>query len=76
MEKGKEELFWEASVEDVKKGYIEEKNCYMCLVCEDEFEKGRIYNVKENLYDAKRATEIHIVDKHGSMLKFLRYKDI
>lgn len=31
MEKGKEELFWEASVEDVKKGYIEEKTVICAL---------------------------------------------
>ena len=71
MNKGREELFWEASIEEVKKGYIEEENCYRCLVCEDEFEKGRIYNVNENLYDAKKATEIHIGGKHGSMLQYL-----
>ena len=35
MNKGREELFWEASIEEVKKGYIEEENCYRCLVCED-----------------------------------------
>ncbi|MBS5985553.1 DUF2087 domain-containing protein [Clostridium sp.] len=71
MNKGREELFWESSIEEVKKGYIEEENCYRCLVCEDEFEKGRIYNVNENLYDAKKATEIHIGGKHGSMLQYL-----
>lgn len=65
------ELFWEASIEEVKSGFIESKGKYQCIVCEKEFEKGRIYNINSELYDARKATELHIEEAHESVLKYL-----
>jgi Trp operon repressor len=65
------ELFWSASIEEVKKGYIETEEEYKCIICEERHEKGRIYEVKSELYDARRAVEFHIEEKHSSMLEYL-----
>jgi len=65
------ELFWSATIEEVKKGYVEIDEEYKCIICEDVFQKGRIYEIKSELYDAKKATDIHVEEKHGSMLEYL-----
>jgi hypothetical protein len=65
------ELFWSATIEEVKKGYVEIDEEYKCIICEDVFKKGRIYEMKSELYDAKKATAIHVEEKHGSMLEYL-----
>lgn len=65
------ELFWSASIDEVKKGYREtEKEC-KCIICEEVYENGRIYEVNGNLYDSRKAAEFHIEEKHGSILEYL-----
>lgn len=71
METKLNELFWEASIEEVKSGIIETEKEYICVVCEKIFEKGRIYEIDSNLYDAKKAAELHIAEAHESMLSYL-----
>lgn len=71
MDTKSNEIFWTATIEEVKKGFIEEDNEYKCIICEETFEKGRIYEINSELYDAKKATEIHIKEKHGSVLEYL-----
>lgn len=65
------ELFWNANIDEVKSGYIELEESFKCIICEEEFTKGRIYEIESVLYDAKKATEIHIEEKHGSTLEYL-----
>ncbi len=65
------ELFWGATIDEVKKGFTESEKEYKCIICEEVFQKGRIYEIKSELYDAKKATEIHIEEKHGSILEYL-----
>ncbi|SFD16728.1 DUF2087 domain-containing protein [Clostridium uliginosum] len=65
------ELFWSATIDEVKNGFIENDNEYKCIFCEEIFQKGRIYEIKSELYDAKKATEIHIDERHGSILDYL-----
>lgn len=65
------ELFWSANIEEVKRGYIELEESFKCISCEEEFIKGRIYDIDSVLYDAKKATMIHIKEKHGSTLEYL-----
>ena len=69
------ESLWNTSIEDLKKGYSVEAEQYVCLLCGAEFEKGRIYPVKDRLYDAKRYTEIHIEQHHGSVFEHLVQQD-
>ena len=65
------EVFWNATIEEVEKGFIENEKEYKCIICEDVFKKGRIYEINSELYDAKMATELHIQERHGSMLEYL-----
>jgi len=65
------ELFWGATIDEVKKGYIEADDKYKCIICEETFQKGRIYEIKSELYDARKAAGIHIEEKHSSMLEYL-----
>jgi hypothetical protein len=65
------ELFWDASIEEVEKGFVENEVEYRCIVCEEAFQKGQIYEIDSKLYDARKATELHIEEAHESMLKYL-----
>lgn len=65
------ELFWEGTIEDVKRGYLQSEDNYQCIICEEVFEKGRIYNIDSKLYDARKATELHVQEAHKSMLNYL-----
>lgn len=71
MNESNKELFWDATIEEVKKGYIELEDTYKCIICEEEFTKGRIYEINSILYDARKATELHIEESHGSTLEYL-----
>lgn len=65
------ELFWNASIDEVKKGFVENGEEYSCIICEETFKKGRIYKISEELYDARKATEFHVEEIHGSVLEYL-----
>ena len=71
MEDKTNELFWNANINSVKSGIIEEEKEFKCIICEEAFEKGRIYEIESALYDAKTATLKHIEEKHGSILTYL-----
>ncbi len=64
-------FFWNSSIEEIEKGFIETEESIRCIVCEEIFIKGRIYEIDGNLYDAKKAAELHIKEKHTSMLSYL-----
>ena len=63
--------FWNASLNELKQGYIEEKESYVCLLCGETFEKGVIYPHEDKLYDAERFTRIHIEQAHQSVFDYL-----
>lgn len=65
------ELFWGATIEEVKSGFVENDQEYRCIICEEVFQKGCIYKINSELYDARKATELHIEERHGSMLEYL-----
>lgn len=65
------ELIWDASIEEIKSGVIKDDHCYKCIICNEEFIKGRIYEIDSNFYDAKKTAEIHIEKNHGSTLEYL-----
>lgn len=71
MEDYNKELFWDATIEQVKEGYVELEESYKCIICEEKFIKGRIYEIGSIFYDSKKATELHILEKHGSTLEYL-----
>lgn len=69
----KDTWIWESSVEELSKGYVyeEEREAYVCLICNECFQDGVIYPVGDELLEAKRAVRQHIADGHGSMFDYL-----
>lgn len=65
------ELFWQASLDELKQGSIETENHFICLLCGKYFEKGIIYPEEGVLFEAKRYVQVHINHEHGSVFKYL-----
>lgn len=65
------ELFWNASVDELKKGYLENKEHYTCLLCGKEIEKGIVYQEKGTLYEAEKFMKVHIEDTHHSVFDYI-----
>ncbi|MFZ7103250.1 MAG: DUF2087 domain-containing protein [Peptococcaceae bacterium] len=63
--------FWSASLEDMKKGFGEEADYYVCLLCGKKVEKGLIYQVEESFYEAGKYMGLHIQKAHGSVFHHL-----
>lgn len=70
-------LFWNASIQDLKNGFIyeESKEQYLCLVCGQTFTQGIIFPFKNALYDAKKMIKHHIQEAHNSMFIYLLNMD-
>lgn len=68
-----EELFWESSIIDLKKGYkyddYNEK--YICIMCNKIYERGIIYEYNNKFVDAEYAVKVHIEEKHKSTFNYL-----
>lgn len=64
------EYFWNADIRELKNGYIENEDLLECLVCGNQFTKGRIYQIKEIYYDARKTMSLHIEKEHDSMLQY------
>ncbi|WP_366163594.1 DUF2087 domain-containing protein [Bacillus infantis] len=62
---------WEASLEEIKKGYREEEESFLCLLCGEKFEKGVVYPYEDRLYEAERYTRLHIERSHSSVFDYL-----
>ncbi|NLY73675.1 MAG: DUF2087 domain-containing protein [Firmicutes bacterium] len=67
------EIFWSATLSDLKKGYLYEPPSgeFVCLICGARFTKGRIYDLDGLLYEAEKAAQIHLETDHSSMFQFL-----
>lgn len=65
------ELFWNASLHDLKRGFVEKENSYICLLCGEEIEKGIIYPEDGLLYEAVKYISIHIEKEHQSVFEYL-----
>lgn len=65
------DIFWNASLEELKRGYIQEKESYICLLCGEKVEKGIVYPQDGLLYVAERYMRIHIEKSHGSVFEYL-----
>lgn len=67
------ELFWDSSIEEIKKGYVydaDSKN-YICLICGKSFAKGIIYSEDGIFYEAEKMAEVHLSTAHSSMFEYL-----
>lgn len=67
--------FWDASLEELKQGYMEEKEVYTCLLCGEKTEKGIVYPYKDRFYEAERYMRIHIETEHISVFDYLLSMD-
>ncbi|MFL0268027.1 DUF2087 domain-containing protein [Candidatus Clostridium radicumherbarum] len=65
------EILWDSSIDEIKKGYIEGEQEFTCIFCNSSFEKGKIFKRGEDFYDAKKITEIHVKEAHSSSLGYL-----
>jgi len=65
------EKLWDASLDEMKQGYMEEKNQLVCLLCGEVVEKGIIYPVNQVFYEAERFIRFHIEKEHGSVFDYL-----
>lgn len=65
------DLFWKATPEELKKGYMEEETHYLCLICGKKVEKGIVYPGKDILYEAGKYICVHIEEVHGSVFEYL-----
>jgi hypothetical protein len=67
------DLFWNASLTELKQGYIYEPlyEESICLVCGERFNKGEIYSINSHLFEGQKAVKVHIEKDHGSMFVFL-----
>jgi hypothetical protein len=71
MDERRNEQFWNSTLNEIKRGYMDKEDVYECLVCCEVFEKGRIYDLDGDLYEAKKAVELHVSRQHQSMLSYL-----
>lgn len=67
------ELFWDATVEEIKQGYVydSESEEYICLICGQRFAKGVVYPAGDVLYQAEKYIQVHIAQEHASVFNFL-----
>jgi len=63
--------FWNASIDELKQGYIDEGPVWVCLLCGKTLEKGIIYPDQEVLYESERYMNVHIRREHGSVFQYL-----
>ena len=68
-----QELFWNASVDELQQGYVflSEQDAYACLFCNHSCQKGLVYPDNGNFYEAERFMQLHIVREHSSAFDFL-----
>lgn len=64
-------LFWNASIEELKRGYIQMEEQYVCLLCGKTTEKGIVYSEEGVLYEADRYMRLHIEALHQSVFDYL-----
>lgn len=67
------ELFWQASLEEIKQGFVFDSNTgeYICILCGKAFTDGLIYSEDNQLYEARKYIEVHILRQHGSTFHYL-----
>lgn len=70
------ELFFSASTEELKKGWQENGKEMKCLICGETYEKGEIFPLDGKYYDAEKRMKLHLEREHGSMLHFLLHSGL
>jgi len=66
-----DETFWSAQIDDLRKGFIENRDNYECLLCSKIISKGIIYPDNEILYEPESYMKLHIEKTHKSVFNYL-----
>lgn len=69
--KSSESWLQTASLEEIKRGYMEDGPAYICVCCGYRTESGIIYPEEGVLYEAARYMRVHIEKVHGSVFEYL-----
>ncbi|PQP83816.1 transcriptional regulator [Paenibacillus sp. PCH8] len=69
--KSSESWLQTASLEEIKRGYVEEGAAYICVCCGYRTEAGIIYPEEGVLYEAARYMRVHIEKAHGTVFEYL-----
>ncbi|WP_071392875.1 DUF2087 domain-containing protein [Bacillus tuaregi] len=69
------DLFWSASLEELKSGYSQDSHAFTCLLCAERIEKGLVYPYENRFYEAERYMRIHIERTHQSVFDYLLSMD-
>ena len=72
----RDEAFYGASLEELKRGYKETGTEVQCLICGEIYEKGEVFPKDGKYYDAAKRIQLHLKEEHGSMLHFLLHSGL
>lgn len=64
-------MIWNYDLNEIKAGYHETEDLFECVMCQQSYEKGRIYEEEQLLYDAKGAMKQHITKAHNNIATYL-----
>lgn len=74
MEQDKQ--LWNYTLEEIQRGYAQDAHELTCVYCGATYEKGRIYNINEQLYDSEGALRRHILLAHGTAVDYLLKQEL
>lgn len=66
-----ESLLQTASLEEMKRGYRQQGDIFVCVCCGYQTESGIVYPEDGVLYEAERYMRVHIEKVHGSVFEYL-----
>ncbi|WDV47996.1 DUF2087 domain-containing protein [Clostridiaceae bacterium M8S5] len=68
-----ETMFWDASIHDLKKGYIYDESTalYTCIFCGYKLECGVIHKYNDTLMTSEKRMKLHIQENHGGSFNYL-----
>jgi hypothetical protein len=69
------EIYWGASLNDMKRGFSEDSDHFICLLCGEKIEKGIIYSCYDRLLEASKYMQVHILNTHKSVFEFINSQD-
>ncbi|MCX7709521.1 MAG: DUF2087 domain-containing protein [Clostridia bacterium] len=69
------ELFWSAAPEELRCGFTQDEDYYICLLCDKKIEKGIIYPDEGVFYEAEKYMKYHIEKSHQSVFEHLTQLD-
>lgn len=62
--------FWNATLEELKQGYLEESDSYTCLLCGEKIEKESFTHMKD-FYMRQKGICVFIEGSHQSVFDYL-----